>query len=80
MYKPDFSSEAKASLALLDKEIAQRVLDKLKCCIKKTYIKVVIPAVLKRESGIQRRGVSLCWMRLKTKNFFFISSEFCGYE
>jgi len=33
MYKLDFSYEGKASLALLDKEIGQRVLDKLKWLI-----------------------------------------------
>jgi len=33
MYKLDFSAEGKASLALLDKEIGQRVLDKLKWLI-----------------------------------------------
>ncbi len=30
MYKLDFTNEGKASLALLDKTVAQRVLDKLK--------------------------------------------------
>ena len=43
MYRLNFSSEGKASLALLDKEIGQRILDKLKWLIQNIEIVQLLP-------------------------------------
>jgi len=43
MYRLNFSSEGKASLALLDKEIGQRILNKLKWLIQNIEIVQLLP-------------------------------------
>ena len=43
MYRLNFSSEGKASLALLDKEIAQRIIEKLKWLIQNIEIVQLLP-------------------------------------